>query len=293
MKTYWSFVLIFLFSCNVIAQDDLLSLLGEEEEKVEYITAPFKATRVINNHSLQQVSEGVLDFKISHRFGPINSSWRDLWGLDNATMRLGLEYGVKDWLNIGIGRSSVRKVYDGFLKVNILRQSKGLKKMPVSLIYVATIALNTLEWDDDRNDALDFQHRLGYSHQLILGSKLSEKFTVQIMPTLVHRNLVATNSEENSVLSIGIGTRQKITKRLAMNLEYFYVLPDQVADVYHNSLSLGIDIETGGHVFQLHMTNSNLLNEQGFITETTGDWGNGDIFYGFNISRVFTVKKRR
>lgn len=282
------------FACPAIhAQDDLLSLLGEEEEKTEYVKAPFKATRVINNHSLQQVAEGVMDFKISHRFGPANSSWRDLWGLDNATMRVGLEYGVKDWLNVGLGRSSVRKIYDGFVKVNLLRQSTGLKNMPISIIYVATAAVTTNEWSAQEEAVLDFKHRLNYSHQLIIGSKFSDKFTLQIMPTLVHRNLVTTNAEENDVLAIGIASRQKLTKRLSLNLEYFYLLPDQVAERMHNALSLGVDLETGGHVFQFHITNANLMNEQGFITETQFDWGEGELFYGFNISRVFTVKKRK
>lgn len=293
MKKRFSALLLLLFSFGLQAQDDLLSILGEEEEKTEFVKAPFKTTRVINNHSLQQVAEGVMDFKISHRFGPANSSWRDLWGLDNATMRVGLEYGVKDWLNIGIGRSSVRKIYDGFVKVNLLRQSTGLKNMPISLIYVATTAVNTTKWDDAQNEVLDFKHRMNYSHQLILGRKFSEKFTLQLMPTLVHRNLVSTNSEKNDVIALGVGSRQKITKRISLNLEYFYVLPDQISEQFHNALSLGLDLETGGHVFQFHVTNSNLMNEQGFITETQYDWAEGEIFYGFNISRVFTVKKRK
>lgn len=281
--------LLFVSANYCIAQDDLLDLLGEEEETTEYVKASFKTTRVINVQSLENVAGGVLDFKISHRFGKVNEGAYALFGLDNATMRLGLDYGINDWLMVGIGRNSFGKTYDAFIKGKILRQSTGKKKMPLSVIWYSGMTAETLRRSEDR--AIDFKHRLVYTHQLIVGSRLSKSTSIQVSPTVVHRNLVTTKDESNTVYLIGIAGRQKLTKRLALNAEYHYILPDQVADNIKNSLSLGIDIETGGHVFQLHFTNSTSMSDKGFLTETDGDWLDGDIYFGFNISRVFTIVK--
>lgn len=271
-------------------EDDLLSLLDQEEE-VDYVTASFKTNRVINLHSLENTAPGVLDVKISHRFGFINQGAYELFGLDNATIRIGADLGITNRLMTGFGRSSFEKTYDGFLKYRILRQSTGKRKMPLSLSAMASTAIKSERFQDpDRENY--FSSRMFYTFQLILGRKFSDGFSLQVSPTLVHRNLVATAAEENDVIAIAAAARQKLTKRLSLNLEYIYVLPDQILDEYENSLSIGFDIETGGHVFQLHFTNSTSMIEKGFVTETTGDWFDGDIHFGFNISRVFTVWSR-
>ena len=279
---------LFAFTHSATAQDDLLGLLGDEEETTEYAKASFKTTRVVNGHSLENAAPGVLDFKISHRFGFISGGAYELFGLDGATIRLGLDYGVNDNLMIGVGRSSVEKTYDGYVKYKLLRQSTGKRKMPVTLALFSGIYVNTLKWQFPERENY-FSSRLNYTHQLILGRKFSEAFTIQVMPTVVHRNLIKTNAEKHDVLAMGIAGRQKLTKRLALNAEYYYVLPDQNQEQYKNSFALGFDIETGGHVFQLHFTNSTAMIEKGFITETTGNWLDGDIRFGFNISRVFTI----
>lgn len=283
-----------LFAGNLVhAQDDddLLSLLGDDEPTIEYASAGFKTTRVVNAHSFENTGHGVLDLKISHRFGFISSGAYELFGLDGATIRLGLDYGVTDNLMIGFGRSSVEKGYDGFAKYKFLRQSTGARNMPISAAYLATVHLNSLRWSDESRENL-FSSRLAYTHQLIIGRKFSESFSLQVMPTLVHRNLIDSAKYSNDVLSLGIAGRQKVTKRLAINFEYHYVLPDQIdMDTYNNSFTLGFDIETGGHVFQLHATNSTSMTEKGYITETIGDWLDGDIRFGFNVSRVFTVHR--
>lgn len=273
---------------DFMAQNSLLDLLEDQDEETQYTIASFKTNRVINLHSLESTAGGVLDFKISHRFGFINSGIRDLFGLDNATIRLGFDYGLTDRLTIGIGRSSFEKTYDGFVKYKILRQSTGKKNMPLTASLLATMAIRTNESPDPEIE-YSFTHRSSYVYQVILGRKFSESFSFQISPTLVHRNLVKTNAEENDVLAIGAGARYKLTNRVAVNLEYIYALPDQLAEEYRNSFSVGFDIETGGHVFQLHFTNSTPMIEKGFITETTGNWGDGDIHFGFNVSRVFTI----
>ena len=277
-----------LFSALALtAQEDLLSLLNEEEE-TEYVSASFKTNRVINLQSLENTAPGVLDIKIGHRFGFINQGAYELFGLDNATIRIGADLGLTNRLMVGFGRSSFEKTYDGFLKYRLIRQSTGKRKMPFSVSAMASTAIRSEKpRDPDRENY--FSSRMFYTFQLILGSKISEGFSIQVSPTLVHRNLVSTLEEENDVIAIAAAARQKLTKRLSLNVEYIYVLPDQILDSNENSLSIGFDIETGGHVFQLHFTNSTSMIDKGFVAETTGNWLDGDIHFGFNISRVFTL----
>ena len=276
---------------HAFAQDeqDLLSLLGREET-TEYAAASFKTDRVINLQSLESTAAGVLDIKISHRFGFINGGLYELFGLDQASIRLGADYGITDRVTIGAGRSSYEKTYDGFLKFKLLRQSTGLKNMPVTVVVLGTMAIQTLKWPEPERDNL-FSSRLYYTTQLIIGRKFSNGFSFQVSPSLVHRNLVATYEEKNNVFALGFAGRIKLNKRLSLNGEYIYVFPNQLAEGFRNSLSFGFDIETGGHVFQLHFTNSTSMIEKGFITETVGNWTNGGVHFGFNLSRVFTLAK--
>lgn len=279
---------------TVLAQDstDIMKLLENDlEPTTDYTTATFKTTRLINGHTVENVGRGVMDVKISHRFGKINGGGYELFGLDNATMRMGVDVGITDYLMAGVGRSTYQKTYDAFFKVKLLRQSKGKRNMPVTLSYVPTIALKTLKFEDPARKNY-FSSRLYYSHQLIIGRKFSEQTSLQLMPTYIHRNLVALIADPNDLLSIGIGGRQKLSKRVSLNFEYYYQIPEYKLPNSTNSLSVGFDIETGGHVFQLHFTNSQGMNERSFISETTGDWTKGDVFFGFNISRVFTLGKK-
>ena len=272
---------------------DISSLLDAEmhksdKNKTEYVTSTFKTTRLINGHSVENVARRVLDVKISHRFGALNSGAYELFGLDNATMRMGLDYGITDNFMVGFGRSTFEKTYDAFFKWRILRQSTGKKKMPITVSYVPTIALKTLKFADTSRKNY-FSSRLYYTHQLIIGRKFSEHFSLQIMPTYVHRNISKTIFDPNDIIAMGIGGRQKLTKRLSLNFEYYYLLPGHKLPGTVDCLSLGFDIETGGHVFQLHFTNSRGMNERTFISETKGRWDKGDVLFGFNISRVFTL----
>jgi hypothetical protein len=292
MKT--PLLLTFFLLCGIAStfaqEDDLLSLLGEEEETT-YATASFKANRVINMHSLENSASGVMDIKLGHRFGFINQGAYELFGLDNATIRIGADIGLTDHLMIGFGRSSFEKTYDGFAKLKLLRQSSGKRNMPFTVALMGSAAVKTIRFSDpDRENY--FSSRMYYTGQLIIGRKFSDGFSMQVSPTIVHRNLVSTVDEQNDVIAIGVAARQKLTKRLAINAEYIYVLPDQILDTYENSLSIGFDIETGGHVFQLHFTNSTSMIEKGFVTETSGNWFDGDIHFGFNISRVFTLWRK-
>lgn len=285
------FGLIFSLPINGLnaQEEDLLALLGEEEI-TNYATASFKTNRVINLHSLESTHIGVLDLKISHRFGFINGGFQELFGLDAATIRIGVDYGLTKRMTIGLGRSSFEKTYDGFIKYKFLRQSSGARTMPVTAAVLFTTGIKTVPWQNpDRENY--FSSRLYYTYQLIIGRKFSNGFSLQLSPTVVHRNLVKNSFEKNDVYAIAVAGRVKLSKRMAVNAEYIYVPKNQLAPGYRNSLSIGFDIETGGHVFQLHFTNSTSMIEKGFITETTGNWWDGDVHFGFNVSRVFTIVK--
>lgn len=269
---------------------DLLDLLGEDEPTTEFTYATFKTTRIINGHSVENPADGVLLFMISHRFGKLNSGAYDFFGLDQATIRLGFEYGVGERLSVGIGRSSYQKAYDGFVKYKILRQSSGDRTMPLTMTWFSSMDLFSLKWQDTERKNY-FSSRLSFVHQLLLARKFSDKFSLQLSPTFIHKNLVLTEADDNDTFAMGVGGRLKLTQRVSVNAEYFYLMPGSVADNFVNPLSIGFDIETGGHVFQLHFTNTQPMFERGFITETRGKWTNGDIYFGFNLSRVFTIKK--
>lgn len=286
----------FCFHHSVWAQDDLLKMLEDQEEEVTNLTiATFKTTRLVSGHSVETNSEGVLQFLIGHRFGRLNSGWRDLYGIDNATIRLGFEYGLTDNINIGIGRSSFEKTYDATFKWRFLHQKSGATNFPFTATWVSSAYLNTMEWPNPERENY-FTSRMNFHHALLLARKFGNAVSLQLMPTVVHRNLVETQKDENTIYSLGGGTSIKITGSLRANVEYYYIPEDQIfstigGEKVRNSLSVGVDLETGGHVFQLFLTNSRGMAEKFLVGGTSGNWLDGDIHFGFNVSRVFTLKK--
>ncbi len=264
------FVLTFGILSSVKAQDDLLGMLGDEKPQLERITNAFKSTRVIASHSIEHVAGGVLDFRIMHRFGELNGGAYEFYGLDQATIRLGLDYGITDRITVGVGRSSLHKELDGFLKYRLLWQSKGAKNIPLTIDVIAGVTANMMKWSDPERKNY-FSSRMGYYYQVLFGRKFSEAFSLQIAPLLVHRNLVEKTTDEHDIYSVEVGTRIKLTRRLAITADYFYILPDQLPDV----------------------KNAPAMNEKTFITENTGKWSKGDIHFGFNISRVFTLDNKK
>ena len=273
------------FYSNVFSQD--LNLIDDNESKEKiYTIATFKTNRIVNGHSIETVAKNEFDFKISHRFGVVGNGFYDLFGLDYASMRMGGDFGITDNLNVGLGRSTVQKTYDGFIKYKFLKQSKGQKSSPITGVIMSHMGINSLKWTNPERENL-FTSRLHYTHQLLIARKFSKNFSAQIAPTLTHLNIVKNNNLANDIISIGIGARQKILTRVSVNLEYYYILTDQIDENSVNALSLGFDIETGGHVFQLFFTNANSPFEKGFITDTRGKWIDGDVRFGFNIARIF------
>jgi hypothetical protein len=287
MRSSLLLTLAFFFCLPIFAQDDLLDLLeSEEEESIDYTIATFKTTRLVTGHSIEMPAHGVFNMLISHRFGRLNTGFYDLWGLDQANIRIGGEYGVTPWLTVGAGRSNVLKTYDGYIKTKFLRQSTGARNVPISIGGLASTAIQATRPDTTRETF--FSSRMDYSFQILIARKFSERLSLQLMPTMVHRNLVPTREEENDAFSIGFGGRFKMNQSVSINAEYYYLLPGFVADNYTNSLSIGFDIETGGHVFQLMFSNSRFMSTNLFARRTTGDWAAGDIHFGFAVSRVFT-----
>lgn len=284
---------LFLIFPGVYAQEDLMNMLNQDSAKATvYTIAAFKSTRVMNGQSIKSMPPGQLDFRISHRFGPVNYGLYEFFGLDQSITRFGLEYGIFNWLMVGAGRGTYLKTYDGFAKFTILRQSTGARIMPVSVLLFSSVAATSVKWSNPTGNNV-FNSRLSYVNQVLIGRKFSETLSLQIAPTFVHRNLVPTPTDPNDLFSVGAAGRLKLTKRISFNAEYYYLLNSRkdMSQKIYDPLSLGFDIETGGHVFQLIFTNSLGIIERDFIGETTGRWSKGDIHFGFNISRVFTLKK--
>lgn len=296
---HYKISLLLLFMCIssyvLVAQEiDLNKELdsAKQKPKKEYVNYIFQSSRIINGHSIEIIPKGMMDFRINHRFGTLNGGFYELFGLDNASMRMSFDFGLAPNLMVGVGRSTYQKQYDAFAKYRFLRQSKGEKNMPFSAAIASSIMLTTLKWQDPTRDNL-FSSRLQYAHQLILARKFSAGTAIQLMPTLVHYNLVTKATDPNDIIALGIGGRQKITQMVSVNAEYYYLLPGSRFEGTTNSFSIGFDIETGGHVFQLHFTNSRGMTERTFISETAGSWGKGNILFGFNISRMFNLQRKK
>ncbi|MEM6634085.1 MAG: DUF5777 family beta-barrel protein [Bacteroidota bacterium] len=251
----------------------------------------FSGTRMINGHSLETNKEGELEMIISHRFGRINSGGYELFGLDQATIRLGLEYALWDGMMVGVGRSSFEKTYDAFAKIRLFRQSRSNRGMPFGATYLGSVAMKTLRESDPVKDELPASN-LFFTHQLLIGGRAGDRFSWQLMPTVVHRNFVETAEEAHDVFALGGAFRIGVSKNMSLVVEYYGPFAGQLTEDRLPSLAFGLDIDTGGHVFQIHVTNSRGMVEKVFITDTTGDWSRGDLHIGFNIGRIFKLKGR-
>ena len=288
---------IVLFLCLTLlpisltySQDDLMDMLeDDDEDEVIYTSATFKTTRIIGSHTTDIQAPKELQFLISHRFGTLNSGPRNLWGLDESQIRFGFEIGInKNWA-IGFGRSSEGKMFDFYSKIKLLRQSSGAKNMPISLVLLTSMNARTTERSESQKAILDTKHDISYVHQLLIARKMSSNVSFQLMPTFVHRNLVSTALDNNDIFALGAGARFKFTPRFGIVLEYSAVFDDRLKEQdLFDPLGIGLELETGGHVFHITFSNSTGMNDYLMLTQTTGDWGNGDVHIGFNISRVFS-----
>ncbi len=289
-------VLTFLLCCltlNSKAQDDLLDLLESEMGAVnEAVVATFKGTRIINCHSIERMQMGDMDFRVGHRFGLMQGGWNEFFGLDESSSHVSLEYGLSDWLMAGVGRATVNKNFTSFVKFSPFRQTTGPNPMMFSLSFLGAASMTAKEYPDP-DYAVDRLHRMSYAFQILIGSKLTDRVSVQLSPTWLHRNMVRTATDPNRIQALGIGGRVKMSNRMAITAEYFLVDQKQFMSgpQHYNPLSIGLDIETGSHVFQLFASNTFSITEADFLAETTRSWKKGEVHLGFNITRVFTLLK--
>ena len=283
MKKILLLTFLLTITYNLQSQD-LLDILDEETEgTTTTVSATFKGTRIANGHSVENRKAKELEFIIGHRFGTLNSGTFNLFGLDNANIRFSLEYGITDDLMIGIGRSSLNKLYDSFLKYKLLKQKTGKNAFPFSVSVFGSVVAR----DYPENDKRAFAETLSYTSQLLIARKFSPSVSLQITPTYIHKNTVELLADPHDYVALGLGGRVKLSKRVALNAEYFYNFDELTAYEPKNPIAFGVDIETGGHVFQLIISNARAMIEPSFITETAGDFLKGDIHFGFNISRTF------
>lgn len=283
-------LIILTFPILSYSQEDLMSMLDDNPTAKEIITSAFKSSKIVIGQSVVNPSSGVLEFAIEHNFGKLNQGSYNLWGLDQSTVRLGFVYGVNENLAIGIGRSSYEKTYDANFKLKLLKQQRGKKNIPVSVSLYSGTELKTLKFPDDGVD-YKFKHRLNYVTQFLFARKFSNSLSLQLTPSYIHRNLKSLNTEKNDVFSLGLGGRIKLSNRLTLNFEYFHLFNSQVSDEVVSPLSIGFDIDTGGHIFQLRLSNSQPMFDSGFLINTVDKWKEGGIFLGFTINRVFTIVK--
>lgn len=268
-----------------ISQDDLLKELDSQTPNNTLIESTFKGSRLVNGQTVETRGKGELEFIFSHRFGALNSGSYNLYGLDQAAVRLGLEYGITNRLGIGFGRSSSDKMMDYYVRYKLLRQQTNGMPVTVTGFGYASIRLAP------PGDATSMNDRTAYVTQLLIARKFSPQLSLQLMPTFVHKNAVDKTIESNDQLAIGVGGRFKISRSVAITSEYYHRLDVRNTNPYKNSVGFGVEIETGGHVFQLLLSSSQRITERTFITESTGDFFNGDIHLGFNVTRAFQLKK--
>jgi hypothetical protein len=293
-KIIVSLSLIIISSSAFFAQspDDLLNMVADKPAK-EFVSATFKTTRLINFHTVEVLSRRSLDFRISHRFGDFNSGAYNAWGIDGgANIRLALEYCHGSRLMFGVGRTSGKKIADGFVKYRLLKQTTKGGGMPVSVTLFSSVYHTFMQnvLIDGVNKYQSIPDRLSYCNQIMIGRKFNSRFSFQLTAAMVHVNLVDKIFDKNDCFVAGAVTRFKFTKRQAITVEYGLRLNKYSKEKYYDSFGIGYDLETGGHVFQIHLTNSFGLTEDQYFMYTNTSWDNWGIRLGFNISRVFSLQ---
>ncbi len=286
------FVFLLLLLNGSCFSQDLLNAISNPDGETAKATAAFKSSRVVIGQSIENPHNGDLNFVISHHFGALNSGYENLFGLKEAYVRIGFDYGINSRLAVGYGLSAFENTWDISAKYKLLEQQTGKRNIPLSVSLFASAAVETLPWKDT-SVSYPFVNRLSYAYQILVARKFSKNLTLQLMPEMVHKNYVQTEADHNDIFALGFGGRMKFSKRASVNAEYHYVFPDQIHWKHYNSFSVGLDLETGGHVFQLFVTNSMGAIAQSFIPGTFSVPETGSFFFGFNISRVFTLKKNK
>jgi hypothetical protein len=283
MKSYITIVALLFASVIASAQDDLLNELEQNSKEQKFEQPAFKAMKIGNLQSTKIAAKGDLYLYVSHRFGSLEDGLSTFFGFDNANTKIQLVYGLFDGVQVGVSRESVRKTYAMSAKAKIKSQSDDF---PVNLVVYGTANINS-ELRKDRYPFLKFADRLSYASQLLISRRITNNLSLELAPTFVRQNLVLEPFQDHNQIALGAGGRLKLSKRMSLNLDYVYNFNRHEDSIYKNPLTVGVDIETGGHIFQLLFSNAQSTNEPGFISNAEGDWTKGDVFFGFNIVRVF------
>lgn len=296
--TFVSLLFLVLFVFVSKAQENLMAMLDSAETEVsQKVFATFKTSRIVNSHSIETVKKNSLDFRITHHFGDISGQGggvHTFFGFDQASdIRFAFEFGLSDRLTIAVGRSKIGEMLDGYLKYRLLQQTTD-NKMPVAITIFTNAVITPQKNINKEYDV--FAHRISYTYQALIARKLNSKLSVQLMPTLVHRNYIFNPKDENDLHSLGVGARMKLTRSFAILADYFYSFSSFRTDndeTYFAPLGIGVEIETGGHVFHMFFTNNAAIVENSFIANTTSSWKKGEFKFGFTISRTFEMGKAR
>tara|TARA_B100001121_G_scaffold245635_1_gene220544 strand:- start:694 stop:1584 length:891 start_codon:yes stop_codon:yes gene_type:complete len=271
-------------------QDDLLDIFDNVKEEPVLVESAFKGTRVANAQSLEIPKPKILQFMIQHRFGSIENGFYDLFGTDYAMIRYDFHYGYNDRISFGVGRSSFDKIYDIFLKAKLARQTKGEGSFPLSILIYSDVGVETMRKSEDYASVNNnFLNRLIYINQFIIGRKINRKLSLEVLPTSIYRNLVPSDDFNHQQFSFGLAGRYKLTPMFSINADYFYPIGSR-NDNYKKSFAIGFDYETGGHVFQVMISNAQGSYENTFIESANGDISKNRLYLGFNISRAFSLK---
>jgi len=265
-------------------QNDLLDELNTDVKIDSSVTSAFKGLKIVNLESTKLASKGDFYFIIAHRFGSVKGGVKELFGLDQSTIRFSFIFGVSDWLNFGVSRSSFNKTYDFTTKYRLINQKEN--GFPLTVVGFNSLAINSA-FDGDTFLNYKFKHRLTYLSELIISRKINKELSLELVPIVFHENYVQNDFQDNTQFALGGGGRYKISKYVTFNIDYAYHFNRASNSLFNNPLSVGFDIETGGHIFQVHFTNSQPMYDAGFLTNTTGQWEKGDFYFGFNLLRVF------
>lgn len=274
--------LLLMLPFALFAQEDLLKDIDTASSSKTKVESAFKALKIVNIESTKLAAKGDFYFIVAHRFGSIKDGFEGAYGLDNAVTQLKFVYGVSDWFTISAARSELAYDFSG----KFLIKSQEDNGFPIAIAAFSSLAFNnTLK--ESNYPKMEFENRLIYVSQLLISRKFNSKLSLEVAPTFFHENFVIDDNQENSQFAIGMGGRYKIAKRWSINVDYAAHLNRSDSSPFKNPLSVGVDLDTGGHVFQMHFSNSQGIHEAGFLGNTTGDWTKGDIFFGFNLLRVF------
>ncbi|QMU66597.1 MAG: hypothetical protein GKR88_00220 [Flavobacteriaceae bacterium] len=286
VREYAVIFLVFFLGTHINAQDDLLDELDTTTENQSFESPAFKAMRIANLQSTKIAAKGDLYFYVSHRFGTLQNGIDTFFGFDNANTRIQFAYSFWEGVQFSISRESLRKTYTGAIKYRLARQSG---KFPVTVVGYNSININT-EINENTLPNITFSDRYSFGHQLLISRRFSKSFSFEIAPTYIRENVQdvrVTGTPNHNQFALGFGGRYKLSKRVSLNADYAYNFSRNSNSIYNNPLTIGVDIETGGHVFQLLFSNAQSTTVPGFMSNAEGDWSKGNVFFGFNIVRVF------